>query len=180
MTDKQRELLKKLQALAERGVGGEKEGAERKLKELIKKYGIEEDGLLEDKEEEFEFHFKGKWEKKLLRQLFYKMFGLEYANKTYGYRYGKGSKSIYGINCTRAEGLQLQVEFEFYKSLYYEELELFQDAFIQKHKIFDLKDKPDDKEYTIEEKQRIMRMCQMMEGMQNKSINPMIEMREEC
>ena len=52
MTDKQRELLKKLQALAERGVGGEKEGAERKLKELIKKYGIEEDGLLEDKEEE--------------------------------------------------------------------------------------------------------------------------------
>lgn len=42
MTDKQRELLKKLQALAERGVGGEKETAERKLKQLIKKYGIEE------------------------------------------------------------------------------------------------------------------------------------------
>lgn len=36
MTDKQRELLKKLQALAERGVGGEKEGAERKLKELTR------------------------------------------------------------------------------------------------------------------------------------------------
>lgn len=180
MTDKQRELLKKLQALADRGVGGEKEGAERKLKELIKKYGIEEEELLEDKEEEFEFCFKGKWEKKLLRQLFYKMFGLEYANKTYGYRYGKGSRSIYGINCTRAEGLQLQVEFEFYKSLYYEELELFQDAFIQKHKIFDLKGGSDDKEYTIEEKQRIMRMFQMMEGMQDKSINPMIEMREQC
>lgn len=30
MTDKQRELLKKLQALAERGVGGEKETAERR------------------------------------------------------------------------------------------------------------------------------------------------------
>lgn len=168
MTDKQRELLKKLQALADRGVGGEKEGAKRKIKELIKKYGIEEEELLEDKEEEFEFHFKGEWEKKLLRQLFYKMFGLAYAQKTYGYTRGKGSKSTYGIYCTRAEGLQLQVEFEFYKSLYYEELELFQDAFIQKHKIFDLNDRSDDKEYTIEEKQRIARMFQMMESNANR------------
>lgn len=32
MSDKKKELLKKLQALAERGVGGERETAERKLK----------------------------------------------------------------------------------------------------------------------------------------------------
>lgn len=62
MTDKQRELLKKLQALAERGVGGEKETAERKLKQLIKKYGIEEAELSEDKIMEFEFKYHNKWE----------------------------------------------------------------------------------------------------------------------
>ena len=60
MTDKQRELLKKLQALAERGVGGEKETAERKLKQLIEKYGIEEAELSDDKPMDFELHL-GFW-----------------------------------------------------------------------------------------------------------------------
>lgn len=90
MTDKQKALMKKLQALAERGVGGEKETAERKLKQLIEKYGIEEAELSDDKILEFKFHYKGEWEKRLLRQIFYKMFGREYANKTFVYGWGKG------------------------------------------------------------------------------------------
>lgn len=57
MSDKKKELLKKLQALAERGVGGERETAERKLKELIKKYGIEEEELNEDKIIDFDFKY---------------------------------------------------------------------------------------------------------------------------
>lgn len=177
MTDKQRDLLKKLQALAERGVGGEKETAERKLKQLIEKYGIEEAELDEEKLIEFEFKYKSAWEQKLLRQLFFKLFGLEYRNKTYAYRFGPGSKSIYGITCTKAEGLQLQIEFEFYKDLYYADLQLFQDAFIQKHRIFDASVPADDKEYTREEKERYMRMEQMMDGMQNKSLDPLLETR---
>lgn len=175
MTDKQRELLKKLQALAERGVGGEKETAERKLKQLIKKYGIEEAELSEDKIMEFEFKYHNKWEMQLLRQLFYRMFGLEYREKTYTYISGKGSKSIYGIACTQAEGLQLQIEYDFYKALYKEEVELFQSAFIQKHRIFDPHGGSDDTELTPEEIERIMRMQQMMNGMQDKSLNPLIE-----
>lgn len=177
MTDKQRELLKKLQALAERGVGGEKETAERKLKQLIKKYGIEEAELSEDKIMEFEFKYHNKWEMQLLRQLFYRMFGLKYREKTYTYRFGKGSKSIYGIACTKAEGLQLQIEYDFYKALYEEEVELFQSAFIQKHRIFDPHGGSDDAELTPEEIERIMRMQQMMNGMQDKSLNPLIEAR---
>lgn len=89
MSDKKKELLKKLQALAERGVGGERETAERKLKELIKKYGIEEEELNEDKIIDFDFKYHSEWEKKLLRQLFYKMFGKAYREKNYIYRYGK-------------------------------------------------------------------------------------------
>lgn len=70
----------------------------------------------------------------------------------------------------------MQIEFDFYKSLYYEELDLFQQAFIQKHNIFDLNGGSDEeKEYTIEEKQKIMRMFQMMEGMQDRSITPRLE-----
>lgn len=60
--DKKKELLKKLQALAERGVGGEKETAERKLRQLMEKYGIDEMEFAEDKLEEFEF----KWQRRLI------------------------------------------------------------------------------------------------------------------
>ena len=38
--EKKIELMKKLQRLAERGVGGEKEGAQKKLQQLMKKYNI--------------------------------------------------------------------------------------------------------------------------------------------
>lgn len=175
MTDKQRELLKKLQALAERGVGGEKETAERKLKQLIKKYGIKEEELSEVKIMDFDFKYHSKWEKKLLRQLFYRMFGLEFQKKTYAYRFGPGSKSIYGITCTQAEGMQLQIEYDFYKAIWEEELDLFQQAFIQKHCIFDPNGGSDDTELTLEEIERILRMQQLMSGMQDKTMNPLIE-----
>lgn len=38
--EKKVELMKKLQRLAERGVGGEKEGAQKKLQQLMKKYDM--------------------------------------------------------------------------------------------------------------------------------------------
>lgn len=49
MDDKKKQLLNKLKALAERGVGGEKETVQRKLKELMKKYGVEEADLSDEK-----------------------------------------------------------------------------------------------------------------------------------
>lgn len=39
--EKKVELMKKLQRLAERGVGGEKEGTQKKLQQLMKKYDID-------------------------------------------------------------------------------------------------------------------------------------------
>lgn len=50
--EKKIELMKKLQRLAERGVGGEKEGAQKKLQQLMKKYDIEESDLSDDKLED--------------------------------------------------------------------------------------------------------------------------------
>ena len=50
--EKKIELMKKLQRLAERGVGGEKEGAQKKLQQLMKKYNIEESDLSDDKLED--------------------------------------------------------------------------------------------------------------------------------
>ena len=46
------ELLKKLKALSDRGVSGEKENATELLKKLMKKYGISEEEIQEDEVKE--------------------------------------------------------------------------------------------------------------------------------
>ena len=51
MDQKKIDLLKKLKTLAEQGVGGEKETAQKKLKQLMQKYDVEEDELSEETEE---------------------------------------------------------------------------------------------------------------------------------
>ena len=178
MNEKKMELLKKLQALAECGVGGEKETAERKLRELMKKYGIDEIDFSEDKLEEFEFKYSNPQEEQLIKQLFFKMFGQDWWRKSYTYRHGKGSKTIRGIKCTKAEGVQLQIEYEFYKQLWQEEMKLFWSAFIQKHRIFSMRPedtKGRDEPLSPEERAEVMRMSMMMDAMQNKTIQPLLE-----
>lgn len=170
--EKKLELMKKLQALAERGVGGEKEGAQRKLEELMKKYNIEEEDLSDEKQEDFEFKYRTPFEEKLLRQLFYKIVP-DYRSKTYRYNWGRGSKSTYGIHCTKAEGLQIQIEYDFYKELWKEEEAFFFDCFIQKHRIFSMK--PTERSSEQMSLEELIRMMQMMGAMQDKSMHMMIE-----
>ena len=69
MDDKKKQLLNKLKALAERGVGGEKETAQRKLQELMEKYEIDENDLSDDKKEKYQFKYKNEFEKKLIKQI---------------------------------------------------------------------------------------------------------------
>lgn len=72
MDEKTIQRIKKLQALAERGVGGEKTTAQKKLAKLLKDNGI--NSLDELQKEEYEytiFSYNGKHEIKLLRQCMY-------------------------------------------------------------------------------------------------------------
>lgn len=76
MDEKTVERIKKLKALAERGVGGEKETAEKMLQRLLKKNGISTlEELEEDEVEYFLFSYKGRHEIKLLKQCMYKVLG---------------------------------------------------------------------------------------------------------
>ena len=94
MDDKKKQLLNKLKALAERGIGGEKETAQRKLEELMRKYGIEEADLSDEKKEGFKFKYKNKFEKKLILQIAYKTFGDKWYDRIYTYSRGIGKRSI--------------------------------------------------------------------------------------
>lgn len=171
---KKLDILKKLRELAERGVGGEKEGAQKTLERLMKKYNIQEGDLSEDVEEDHDFRYRNEYEKLLLRQLFYKIVP-EYKKKAYTYRCGRGSRTTLGVSCTKAQALQIQIEYDFYRALWKEEVDFFMDAFIQKHRIFREPTEGGGTDEGKMSKEELLRMFAMMEGMQDKSIKPMIE-----
>lgn len=175
MNEKQKALLQKLKALAERGVGGEQEGAERKLKQLMAKYGVDQLELEGDQVSRYEIKYRGEFESRLLSQIVYRA-----RNDKEGQfcrRYGKGSKSTLIVECTKAQEIQIRIEFEFYRDLLKEEQELLFEAFIQKHRIFGDSSGVEPEIPTPEEMERLERMWAMMAGLQEKSFTPLLESR---
>ncbi|NSI31547.1 hypothetical protein [Agathobacter rectalis] len=160
MDEKTIQRIKKLQALAERGVGGEKTTAQKKLAKLLKDNGI--NSLDELQKEEYEytiFSYNGKHEIKLLRQCMYKVMGAK-SDRTAYKPYGRRQK------------IEIELEFEFYRNVFYEELSTFMDAFIQAQKIF-----PEDApvgDYD-EFNERDMKIAFMATGIERRSRAAMIE-----
>lgn len=97
LSEKTMSRIKKLQALAERGVGGEKDTAKKKLEKLLYENGITSlDELEEDKVEYFLFSYKGKHEILLLKQCVYKVLGAgadRTAYRSRGYRQKMGLRN---------------------------------------------------------------------------------------
>ena len=56
MDQKKIDLLKKLKTLAEQGIGGEKETAQKKLEQLMQKYNVEEEVESKQRTEKTENH----------------------------------------------------------------------------------------------------------------------------
>lgn len=133
MEEKTRERLKKLQALAERGVGGEKETAQRKLEQLLKANGLTIDDLETEKQYYFLFSYNGEHKARLLRQCMYKVMGAAADIKFYR---TKGTRQKIGIDCTAAQKLEIELEYEFYSRIFDEEISDFMTAFIQKQNIY--------------------------------------------
>lgn len=134
MDEKTIQRMKKLQALAERGVGGEKETAEKMLQRMLEKNGIRSLDELQSEEYEYVlFPYNGKYEMKLLKQCIYKVL-MAAGDRTY-YR-TKGKRQKLGIYCTKVQKIEIQMEFDFYRKEFYEELDLFMIAFINAQKIF--------------------------------------------
>lgn len=159
--DKKLELLKKLKELADRGVGGERETARQKLNELMDKYGLNEADLSDETLSDAEFRYKDPFEEKILRQTFYKI------NHERGiYVYTKSRAKVLFWRCTKAEAIQAGIEYEFFRDLWREEIQLFMQAFIQKHRIF--RNDPDAPSDDSMDDELYMRMVAMMRGMQDK------------
>lgn len=161
------ERIKAVQALAERGDRGEKESAAAMLERLMKKYGITESEIAEDRRELAWFRFKTPLERRLLHQIIYAVTG-RVGYSCVGARTNRPRKML-GIECTAAERLEIEFSFEFYKAAFEKELERFYIAFLQKNRLFPDKpidDVPEIGEMDLEEAQRL---SMMMAGMEEHS-----------
>lgn len=127
--------LGKIKALAERGVGGEKETALRMYEELCRKYEISEDeaeaALM--KQEKRWFGYSTPLEEELLLQIFYKVTG-SMESYIYTGKYSRRKKR--GCVCTELEAAEIQLLFNFYREKMKEELKVFMIAFKQKNNLF--------------------------------------------
>lgn len=93
MEEKTIQRIKKLQALAERGVGGEKETAAKMLQRLLEKNGISTLEELEKEEVEyFLFSYKGRHEIKLLNRYRYGSRSNRHSGSSGTCIYGKPSR----------------------------------------------------------------------------------------
>lgn len=174
MDEKTIQRIKKLQALAERGVGGEKTTAEKMLHKMLEKNGISSlDELEKDEVEYFLFSYKGRHEIKLLKQCMYKVLG--YSDHTKYYRTA-GTRQKIGIYCTKAQRIEIELEFEFYRNVFYEELPSFMNAFIQAQSIFPA-DAPKSSKGLRDLSEDELREIQIAAGIKKRSRAVMIEER---
>lgn len=160
--DKKIEILKKLKALADRGIGGEKENAELLLKKYMKKYNISEKELNKDEEKKVYITLKNEIELKLASQILYAFF-----NNSPLYKHKeKGKRAKYYTILTTSQ----EIEFRYMYSIYLESFKkqelIFYRAFISKNNIFPKDVNTDMNEVSDEEREEMIKASMMQNGIE--------------
>lgn len=133
MAESRREgILRKLKALADRGVGGEKTNAEALLKAMMEKYGVTEEELSGEEREYRDFRYKGAFGHKLMSQIIVMVMGRDVCL----YRWKNTRGHIIVVKCTKAEQMEIEAAYSFYRRQLDLGLERFYAAFVQVEELF--------------------------------------------
>ncbi len=153
----QKDRLKKLYALALRGVGGEKAQAQAILEKLLKKYAMTLDDLDDEAIQEFDLEYHGKEQDRILMQTVYRVTDSKDTFNHLQYTYsGRACRTRLRVRCTAAQKSEIEFLFDFYKRVWEKEKEALLQAFFQKHQIFgNLKEGESGKELTPEELEKL-------------------------
>lgn len=129
--------IRKLQALAERGVGGEATNAKILLSALCEKYGIDESKLDEEEKQWYEFEMRTSVQK-LFLQLYVSIYGTTERYLQEVELWKRGRKKIVKCKFTRAEYIEFSQLWEWHRKNYLAERkrmrELFKIAYFDKFK----------------------------------------------
>lgn len=131
--------IRKLQTLAERGVGGEATNAKILLSALCEKYGIDESKLDEEEKQWYEFEMRTSVQK-LFLQLYVSVYGTTERYLKEVELWKRGRKKIVKCKFTRAEYIEFSQMWEWHRKNYLAERkrmrELFQIAYYDKFKMY--------------------------------------------
>ncbi len=168
--DKIIQLAKKLKALADRGVDGEKINAEKMLQKIMKQHNLSMEDVEGEKKERAYFKVD-----KLQEQIFYQVVtsvvGSDYDSYTNPHKRGKIILLV-----TASEAIEIQMKYDFFWKLYHEELLIFRHAFIVKNRIFHPEGKTIDMdELSPEEKERHQRVSMMAESIRKGELNKQLK-----
>lgn len=151
---KELDLAKKLQALADAGVGGEKINAQEMLRRHMVKYGITEADLIDERVFEYNFEHAPEFD-----HLFHQVFSTIGDLKSDRYNKIYGRKNFVGsiVEVTHSELAELQLKFDVYSELLKQEQKIFFVAFIHANNIFHPEkiNMREDRELTAEEKRAL-------------------------
>lgn len=131
--------IRKLQALAERGVGGEATNAKILLSALCEKYGIDESKLDEEEKQWYEFEMRTSVQK-LFLQLYVSIYGTTERYLKEVELWKRGRKKIVKCKFTRAEYIEFSQLWEWHRKNYLAERkrmrELFKITYFDKFKMY--------------------------------------------
>lgn len=131
--------IRKLQALAERGVGGEATNAKILLSALCEKYGIDESKLDEEEKQWYEFEMRTSVQK-LFLQLYVSIYGTTERYLQEVELWKRGRKKIVKCKFTRAEYIEFSQLWEWHRKNYLAERkrmrDLFKIAYFNKFKMY--------------------------------------------
>ena len=172
---KQIELLRKIQELAKRGVGGEAINAQNQLEILLKKYNLKLEDIEEEKKD---YHFLNakNFDLKLLRQIAarvnYNLNVVVLPPKKVKEFMVEGNCVI---ECTVAEFIEIEQMFHIYRKLYKKEEDIFYTAFLTANDLLARNPKGVEKEMTDEEYENWLRINKMSKSIENVTIRKQIE-----
>lgn len=161
------ELAKKLKALAEQGIDGEKQNAITMLQAMMKKHGITMEMINENDAKDHEFITSNdKQVQRFFMQIIANVLG---KNKKAGkyVRHPRGKERWFAY-CTPSEAIEIQARFDFFWPIWEKEVDIFYAAFIQTNRLYrkpSNDDEKEEKELSQQEKERLFKMMNLMANM---------------
>lgn len=179
--DKIKNKLRKLKALADRGVDGEADNAQRLLAEVAEKYGIILDEFDLEAEEliRFEVKLPKKWQRDIFRQLVALM-RMEKCGDPYNievlefYSFRVNPRQFY-VHCTKPEWLELTAKYEVLARDYEKKIKSFTLAFLMRNDLLLPPRDNHDKKLTQKERQEYFMASILSRGIEKSAMNKQLE-----
>lgn len=151
--------LQKLYRLAEGGVSGEKDNAERMLYKTLEKYDLDLSDVVDGEVQKYVFNYKTALERSLLQQIAHRVFD---SGSIEFYQRGRG-RMVFEL--TKVQYIEFNVLYETLKPELIREIEETLDAFIAKHELYS--SGTNKRELSEEEMERLRRIAEKMKTMKD-------------